>query len=132
MNSEASLHTTYEAHRNHLLQVRGQVQLGVLLVERHHRRQGQELLNQGANARIPLQQGLRNAVVCVCLDQPQQTGHQNEVSDTGVSGSGHPATGRLLQQLLHVAEVFGQDLIIQRLAHCGDMLLGQEAKTEAA
>ncbi len=107
------------------------MQLGVLLVERHHRRQGQELLDESANARKPLQQGLGNAVVRVCLDQPQQTGHQDEVSDTGVSGSGHPATGRFLQQLLHVAQVLGQDLVVEGLAHRGDMLLGQKAETEA-
>ena len=107
------------------------MQLGVLLVERHHRRQGQELLDQSADARIALQQRLRNAMVGIRLDQPQQTRHEDEVSDTGVSGSGYPAAGGLLQKLFDVAEVLGQDLVIQRLAHRGDVIFGEEAKAEA-
>lgn len=111
--------------------MRGQVQLGVLLIVCHHRGQRQKLLDQRADARIALQQGLGNAMVGIRLDQPQQAGHEDEVSDSGVCGPGHPAARGLLQQLLDVAEVLGQDLVVQRLAHRGDVILGEEAEAEA-
>mmetsp|Transcript_52111 Transcript_52111/g.90978 ORF Transcript_52111/g.90978 Transcript_52111/m.90978 type:complete len:203 (-) Transcript_52111:99-707(-) len=70
-------------------------------------------------------------MVGIRLHQPQQARHEDEVSDTGVSGTGHPAAGGLLQKLLDVAEVLGQDFVVQRLAHRSDVIFGEEAKAEA-
>ena len=90
------------------------------LVVRDNFRQFQKFVDQPREQRDSVHNSSRNTIMHAWFTEPLQSGHQNEVSDTGAGAACDPPARRVLQHLLQVLQVCGHNVVVERFTHrCG-------------